>query len=145
MRGGAHVEVKDVEDFKFLNSSSVQRLYSENGVENATKDVNSMKFTNPNKLSMLNYLRFYLPELYPKLHKILFLDDDVVVQKDLTRLWKINLDGKVNGAVKTCFGSFHPFAHYLNFSHPLIRKRFNLKACAWAYGMNIFYLDALEA
>ncbi|GLT30817.1 hypothetical protein SLA2020_056020 [Shorea laevis] len=151
--GGAHVEVKAVEDFKFLNSSYVpvlkqiesanlQSLYSENRVENATKDVNNMKSTNPNKLSMLNYLRFYLPEMYPKLHKILFLDDDVVVQKDLTRLWKIDLDGKVNGAVETCFGSFHRFARYLNFSHPLIRERFNPKACAWAYGMNIFDLDA---
>ncbi|GKV16914.1 hypothetical protein SLEP1_g27483 [Rubroshorea leprosula] len=151
--GGAHVEVKAVEDFKFLNSSYVpvlkqiesvnmQSLYSENRVENATKDVNNIKFTSPSKLSMLNYLRFYLPEMYPKLHKILFLDDDVVVQKDLTRLWKIDLDGKVNGAVETCFGSFHRFARYLNFSHPLIRERFNPKACAWAYGMNIFDLDA---
>ncbi|GLU10877.1 hypothetical protein SLE2022_276560 [Rubroshorea leprosula] len=99
---GAHVEVKDVEDFKFLNSSSVQRLYSENGVENATKDEN----------------------------------------KGLDWVMEDYLDGKVNGAVKTCFGSFHPFAHYLNFSHPLIQKRFNPKACAWAYGMNMFYLDA---
>ncbi|GLU01716.1 hypothetical protein SLE2022_190050 [Rubroshorea leprosula] len=151
--GGAHVEMKAVEDFKFLNSSYVpvlkqiesanmQSLYSENRVENATKDVNNIKFTSPSKLSMLNYLRFYLPEMYPKLHKILFLDDDVVVQKDLTRLWKIDLDGKVNGAVETCFGSFHRFARYLNFSHPLIRERFNSKACAWAYGMNIFDLDA---
>ncbi|KAK6154958.1 hypothetical protein DH2020_009206 [Rehmannia glutinosa] len=32
--------------------------------------------------------------MYPKLHKILFLDDDVVVQKDLTALWKIDMDGK---------------------------------------------------
>ncbi|KAE9449409.1 hypothetical protein C3L33_18696, partial [Rhododendron williamsianum] len=47
--------------------------------------------------------------MYPKLHRILFLDDDVVVQKDLTPLWKINMDGKVNGAVETCFGSFHRY------------------------------------
>ncbi|CAI0451257.1 unnamed protein product [Linum tenue] len=93
-------------------------------------------------MSMLNHLRFYLPELYPKLHKVLFLDDDVVVQKDLTGLWKIDLDGRVNGAVETCFGSFHRYSHYLNFSHPLIRDNFNSKACAWAFGMNIFDLDA---
>ncbi|XP_009373741.2 probable galacturonosyltransferase 9 [Pyrus x bretschneideri] len=150
---GAYVEVKAVEDFTFLNSSYVpvlrqlesaklQKFYFENRAENATKDTQNMKYRNPKYLSMLNHLRFYLPEMYPKLHKILFLDDDVVVQKDLTGLWKIDLDGKVNGAVETCFGSFHRYAQYVNFSHPLIRERFNPRACAWAYGMNIFDLDA---
>ncbi|KAM1324115.1 hypothetical protein PS2_044912 [Malus domestica] len=150
---GAYVEVKAVEDFTFLNSSYVpvlrqlesaklQKFYFENRAENATKDTQNMKYRNPKYLSMLNHLRFYLPEMYPKLHKILFLDDDVVVQKDLTGLWKIDLDGKVNGAVETCFGSFHRYAQYLNFSHSLIRERFNPRACAWAYGMNIFDLDA---
>ncbi|CAH2056554.1 unnamed protein product [Thlaspi arvense] len=85
---------------------------------------------------------FYLPEMYPKLHRILFLDDDVVVQKDLTALWKIDMGGKVNGAVETCFGSFHRYAQYLNFSNSLIRERFSPKSCAWAFGMNIFDLDA---
>ncbi|ERN02943.1 hypothetical protein AMTRI_Chr04g187090 [Amborella trichopoda] len=150
---GAHVEVKAVEDYKFLNSSYVpvlrqlesanlQKFYFENKLENATKDTTNMKFRNPKYLSMLNHLRFYLPEMYPKLHRILFLDDDVVVQKDLTGLWNIDMDGKVNGAVETCFGSFHRYDKYMNFSHPLIKERFNPKACGWAYGMNFFDLDA---
>ncbi|CAJ1971556.1 unnamed protein product [Sphenostylis stenocarpa] len=150
---GAHIEVKAVEDYKFLNSSYVpvlrqlesanlQRFYFENKLENATKDTTNMKFRNPKYLSILNHLRFYLPEMYPKLHKILFLDDDIVVQKDLTGLWKIDMDGKVNGAVETCFGSFHRYAQYMNFSHPLIKEKFSPKACAWAYGMNFFDLDA---
>ncbi|XP_010527263.1 PREDICTED: galacturonosyltransferase 8 [Tarenaya hassleriana] len=150
---GAHIEVKAVEDYKFLNSSYVpvlrqlesanlQRFYFENKLENATKDTTNMKFRNPKYLSILNHLRFYLPEMYPKLHRILFLDDDVVVQKDLTGLWEIDMDGKVNGAVETCFGSFHRYAQYMNFSHPLIKEKFNPKACAWAYGMNFFDLDA---
>ena len=153
VEGGAHVEINAVEDFSFLNSSYVpvlkqlesakmQKFYFDNQAENATKDGSNMKFRNPKYMSMLNHLRFYLPEMYPKLHKILFLDDDVVVQKDLTGLWKVDLDGKVNGAVETCFGSFHRYAQYLNFSHPLIKERFNPKACAWAFGMNIFDLDA---
>ncbi|KAL5723390.1 polygalacturonate 4-alpha-galacturonosyltransferase [Ranunculus cassubicifolius] len=152
-QGGAHVEVKAVEDYKFLNSSYVpvlrqlesanlQKFYFENRAENVTKDANNMKFRNPKYLSMLNHLRFYLPEMYPKLHQILFLDDDVVVQKDLTALWKIDMNGKVNAAVETCFGSFHRYSQYLNFSNPLIREKFNPRACAWAYGMNFFDLDA---
>ncbi|KAI4365761.1 hypothetical protein MLD38_021720 [Melastoma candidum] len=150
---GAHVEVKAVEDYTFLNSSYVpvlrqlesanlQRFYFENKLENATKDTTNMKFRNPKYLSILNHIRFYLPELYPKLHRILFLDDDIVVQKDLTGLWEIDMDGKVNGAVETCFGSFHRYAQYMNFSHPLIKEKFNPKTCAWAYGMNFFDLDA---
>ncbi|KAG5624093.1 hypothetical protein H5410_009311 [Solanum commersonii] len=149
----AHIEIKSVEDFTFLTSSYVpvlkqlesaklQNFYFQNSAENATKDVNNMKFKNPKYLSMLNHLRFYLPEMYPTLHRILFLDDDVVAQKDLTALWTIDLDGKVNGAVETCFGSFHRYSQYLNFSHPLVREKFNPKACAWAFGMNIFDLDA---
>lgn len=151
--GGAHIEVRAVEDYTFLNASYVpvlrqlesanlQRFYFENTMENATKDTTNMKFRNPKYLSMLNHLRFYLPEMHPKLHRILFLDDDIVVQKDLTGLWKIDMDGKVNGAVETCFGSFHRYAQYMNFSHPLIKEKFNPKACAWAYGMNFFDLDA---
>ncbi|KAD4584383.1 hypothetical protein E3N88_21984 [Mikania micrantha] len=150
---GAHIEVKAVEDYKFLNSSYVpvlkqlesanlQKFYFENKLENATKDTTNMKFRNPKYLSILNHLRFYLPEMYPTLHRILFLDDDIIVQKDLTGLWKIDMDGKVNGAVETCFGSFHRYSQYMNFSHPLIKEKFNPKACAWAYGMNFFDLDA---
>ncbi|XP_057522041.1 probable galacturonosyltransferase 9 isoform X2 [Amaranthus tricolor] len=151
--GGAHVEVKAVEDFTFLKPSYVPVLRqlesaksqthdSENQAENAAKDLNSLKFTISKGLSMLSHVHFYLPEMYPDLHRIVLLDDDVVVQKDLTDLWNVDLDGKVNGAVETCFGSFHRYSKYLNFTHPLIKENFNPKACAWAYGMNIFDLDA---
>ncbi|KAK9118788.1 hypothetical protein Scep_016881 [Stephania cephalantha] len=122
--GGAHVEIRALDAFEFLNPFS------------------NDKNRNSKYLSMLDHLRFYLPEMYPKLNKMVLLDDDVVVQKDLTGLWRIELDGKVNGAVEICFGSFHRLGHYLNFSHPLIKERFNTKACAWAYGVNVFDLDA---
>ncbi|KAI9121396.1 hypothetical protein K1719_008429 [Acacia pycnantha] len=147
VEGGAHMEIKAVEEYTFLNSSYVPVLRQhesaklqkfENQAENLTEDA----LLRSKHMSLLSHLRFYLPEMYPKLHKILLLDDDVVVQKDLTGLWKIDLDGKVNGAVETCFGPFHRYAQYLNFSHPLIKERFNPKACAWAFGMNIFDLDA---
>ncbi|XP_022856892.1 probable galacturonosyltransferase 4, partial [Olea europaea var. sylvestris] len=68
------------------------------------------------------------------------LDDDIVVQKDLTPLWYLNLKGKVIGVVETCGESFHRFDRYLNFSNPLISKNFNPRACGWAFGMNIFDL-----
>jgi alpha-1,4-galacturonosyltransferase len=88
-----------------------------------------------------------LPELFPSLNKVVFLDDDVVVQHDLSPLWDIDLAGKVNGAVETCIGGdswvmSKRFRNYFNFSHPLIASNFDPSECAWAYGMNIFDLNA---
>ncbi|RWW52267.1 hypothetical protein BHE74_00041323, partial [Ensete ventricosum] len=85
--------------------------------------------------------------LFPSLNKIVFLDDDVVVQADLSPLWDIDLQGNVNGAVETCRGAdkfvmSKRLKSYLNFSHPLISENFDPDECAWAYGMNVFDLDA---
>ncbi|KAJ0075113.1 hypothetical protein Patl1_34736 [Pistacia atlantica] len=99
-----------------------------------------IKFRNPKYLSMLNHLRFYIPEVFPALKKVVFLDDDVVVQKDLSGLFSIDLNGNVNGAVETCMETFHRYHKYLNYSHPLIRENFDPDACGWAFGMNVFDL-----
>ncbi|XP_052181525.1 probable galacturonosyltransferase 4 isoform X2 [Diospyros lotus] len=147
--GKATIQVQNIEEFTWLNSSYSPVLKQLNSpalidyyfkARHADSDA-SMKFRNPKYLSMMNHLRFYLPEIFPKLNKVLFLDDDIVVQKDLTGLWSLDLKGKVNGAVETCGESFHRFDRYLNFSNPLISKKFDPHACGWAYGMNIFDLE----
>ncbi|KAJ1441427.1 Nucleotide-diphospho-sugar transferase [Sesbania bispinosa] len=53
----------------------------------------------PSSLSLMNQLRIYMPELFPDLKKIVFLDDDVVVQHDISSLWELDLNGKVCGSV----------------------------------------------
>jgi alpha-1,4-galacturonosyltransferase len=149
----ATVTVENMDDFTWLNASycpvlrqlrtaSMKEYYfkADNPTTLADASTN-LKYRNPKYLSMLNHLRFYLPEVYPKLDKILFLDDDIVVQKDLTPLWSIDLNGSVNGAVETCGESFHRFDKYLNFSNPLISDNFSPDACGWAYGMNMFDLQ----
>ncbi|KAE9586593.1 hypothetical protein Lal_00004384 [Lupinus albus] len=148
----ATIEVQNIDDFKWLNSSycSVLRqlesarikeyYFKANHPSSLSVGSDNLKYRNPKYLSMLNHLRFYLPEVYPKLNKILFLDDDIVVQKDLSPLWSIDLRGMVNGAVETCKESFHRFDKYLNFSNPLISNNFSPEACGWAYGMNVFDL-----
>ncbi|CAI7930852.1 unnamed protein product [Closterium sp. NIES-54] len=105
------------------------------------EDYIDLKYRNPKYLSILNHLRFYLPTIFPDLSKILFLDDDVVVQKDLTGIWEVPMHGKVNLAVETCGKVFHRFKTYLNFSSPLL-KQYDPEGCGWAYGMNLFDLDA---
>ena len=86
-------------------------------------------------------------QLFPSLNKVVFLDDDIVIQTDLSPLWEIDMNGKVNGAVETCRGEdkfvmSKRLKSYLNFSHPLISANFDPNQCAWAYGMNIFDLEA---
>ncbi|KAH9788188.1 polygalacturonate 4-alpha-galacturonosyltransferase [Citrus sinensis] len=150
--GKAAIHVENVDEFKWLNSSYcpvLRQLESASMKEyyfkadhptTLSSGASNLKYRNPKYLSMLNHLRFYLPQVYPKLNKILFLDDDIVVQKDLTRLWSVDLQGKVNGAVETCGESFHRFDKYLNFTNPHIARSFDPNACGWAYGMNMFDL-----
>ncbi|KAB1221628.1 putative galacturonosyltransferase 4 [Morella rubra] len=147
--GNATVQVQNIEEFTWLNSSYspvLKQLGSPSMIDyyfrahRANSDSN-LKYRNPKYLSILNHLRFYLPEIFPKLNKVLFLDDDVVVQRDLTDLWSLDLKGNVNGAVETCGERFHRFDRYLNFSNPLISTNFDPHACGWAYGMNIFDLE----
>ncbi|KAL7186376.1 hypothetical protein ACSBR2_028174 [Camellia fascicularis] len=120
---GVTIEVQKFEDFSWLKASYVPVLkqlqdsdtqnyyFSGNNDESQTP----IKYRNPKYLSMLNHLRFYIPEVFPALEKVVFLDDDVVVQKDLSPLFSLELNGNVNGAVETY-------------------------ACGWAFGMNIFDL-----
>ncbi|XP_022770325.1 polygalacturonate 4-alpha-galacturonosyltransferase-like [Durio zibethinus] len=148
--GKATIHVENVDEFKWLNSSycpvlrqletAAMKEYYFKADHPTTYGSSNLKYRNPKYLSMLNHLRFYLPQVYPKLDNILFLDDDIVVQKDLTGLWSVDLHGKVNGAVETCGESFHRFDKYLNFSNPHISRNFNPNACGWAYGMNMFDL-----
>lgn len=144
---GATVEVQKVEDLNWLNASYVPVLKQLQDAETQSfyfsangQGATPIKFRNPKYLSMLNHLRFYIPEIYPDLEKVVFLDDDVVVQRDLSDLFTIELNGNVMGAVETCMETFHRFHKYLNYSHPLIRAHFDPDACGWAFGMNVLDL-----
>ncbi|GMH15694.1 hypothetical protein Nepgr_017535 [Nepenthes gracilis] len=162
----AIVEVKGVHQFDWLTRENVpvlEAIESQNGIRsyyhgnhiagtNLTETTprtfaSKLQTRSPKYISLLNHLRIYLPELFPNLDKVVFLDDDVVVQRDLSPLWEIDMEGKVNGAVETCRGEDEwvmskRFRNYFNFSHPLIEQNLNPDMCAWAYGMNIFDLRA---
>lgn len=127
-RGGSSAIVANATEKPYIVASKLQAL-------------------SPKYNSVMNHIRIHLPELFPSLKKVVFLDDDIVIQSDLSPLWHIDLRGKVNGAVATCRGRdkfvmSKTFKSYLNFSHPLISANFKPNQCAWAYGMNIFDLGA---
>ncbi|XP_022998732.1 probable galacturonosyltransferase 14 [Cucurbita maxima] len=162
----AIVEVKGVHQFDWLtrenipvleaveNQNGIRSYYHGNHIVGANLSdttprifASKLQARSPKYISLLNHLRIYLPELFPNLDKVVFLDDDVVVQRDLSPLWDIDLEGKVNGAVETCNGDDEwvmskRFRNYFNFSHPIIERHLNPDECAWAYGMNVFDLHA---
>lgn len=146
---GSTVEVQNVEEFSWLNASYapiVKQLQDSDSRSFYFEGYQDMKtepkLRNPKYLSLLNHLRFYIPQIYPQLEKVVFLDDDVVVQKDLTPLFSLDLHGNVNGAVETCLEAFHRYYKYLNFSNSIISSKFDPQACGWAFGMNVFDLIA---
>ncbi|KAG2321281.1 hypothetical protein Bca52824_014494 [Brassica carinata] len=136
---GSAIEIQSVEEFSWLNASYSPVVKQLQDTDSRAyyfgdQETNSEpKVRNPKYLSLLNHLRFYIPEIYPQLEKIVFLDDDVVVQKDLTPLFSLDLHGNVNGAVETCLEAFHRYYKYLNFSDPLISSKFDPQACGWAF------------
>lgn len=124
---GSMIEIQKVQDLTWLNASYSPVV---------------RKLTDLNYGSLLNYLRFYIPEIYPHLEKVVFLDDDVIVQKDLTPLFSLDLHGNVNGAVETCLDGFHRLYKYLNFSNPILSSKIDPQGCGWAFGLNVFDLVA---
>ncbi|WOK95808.1 putative galacturonosyltransferase 6 isoform X1 [Canna indica] len=128
--GVAALQIQRLDDFGFL-PAGFSSMFKE-----SPKD-------DPRFISPLNHLRFYLPQVFPSLKKILLLDHDVVVQRDLSQLWSVDMKGKVNGAVEMCKGheSSHQLEMLVHFANPVIANTFNAKSCLWAFGMNIFDLQ----
>lgn len=140
-----HVQSLDDLNLRHYTNSVMGSLSSEEfrvGIESPTKFSNDP--SNSTKelkyLSTFNHPHFWLPEIFPRLNKVLFLDDDVVVQRDLTPLWSVNLHGKVNGAMEICEVRFHHLRKYLN-SSKLFPNGFDGNACAWMSGLNIIDLQ----
>lgn len=162
----ATIEVKGTHHFDYLtrenvpvleaveNQEGIRNYYHGNHVSGTNHTdttprifASKLLVRSPKYISLLNHLRMYIPQLFPKLDKVVFLDDDVVIQRDLSRLWDVDLEGKVNGAVETCKGDDEwvmskRFKIYFNFSHPLVATHLDPNECPWAYGMNIFDLRA---
>jgi alpha-1,4-galacturonosyltransferase len=53
-------------------------------------------------VSVFSHTHYLIPSIFEKLKRVVVLDDDVVVQRDLSDLWNIDMGGKVNGALQLC-------------------------------------------
>lgn len=90
-------------------------------------------------LSTFSHSHYLLPQVFPNLNKVVVLDDDVVIQKDLSALWSVNMGGKVNGAIQVCAVRLKLLKRYLG------EKDFDENSCAWMSGLNVIDLDKWRA
>ncbi|KAF4373203.1 hypothetical protein G4B88_007216 [Cannabis sativa] len=142
-----NVKVKEMLEINRLIWSRYYNNLKEEDLEHESQNKRYLEALSPGCLSLMNHLRIYIPELFPNLKKIVFLDDDVVVQHDISSLWEMDLNEKVVGAVVSswCGDDCCPgkkIKDYLNFSHSVISSNFDSDRCAWLYGMNVFDLEA---
>ncbi|KAI4302611.1 hypothetical protein MLD38_038335 [Melastoma candidum] len=85
-------------------------------------------------ISTFSRSHYLLPDAFPNLKKVVVLDDDVVVQRDLSALWGVSMGGKVNGAVQVCSVN-------LGMLRSLGQEVLDKNSCAWMSGLNLIDLQ----
>ncbi|KAJ9185503.1 hypothetical protein P3X46_005133 [Hevea brasiliensis] len=85
-------------------------------------------------ISVFSHAHYLLPYIFQNLKKVVVLDDDVVVQQDLSNLWNLNMGGKVNGAVQLCSVRLGQLTSYLG------ENSFDKNSCVWMSGLNVIDL-----
>ncbi|KAL6648212.1 hypothetical protein ACP70R_002258 [Stipagrostis hirtigluma subsp. patula] len=86
-------------------------------------------------LSIFSHSHFLIPEIFKDLKKVIVLDDDVVVQRDLSFLLNLDMGDKVNGAVKFCGLRLGQLKNLLG------KGSYDPQSCAWMSGVNVLNLD----
>lgn len=128
--GNASTDVVNIEDLQInmygLSDVELHLLPSEFTVSTQGKT---------DYISLFGSAHFLLPGLFPKLQKVIVLDEDVVVQRDLLTLWNLNLEGKVNGAVEYCGLRLGQLKTQLS------ENNFDSNACVWMSGLNVVDLE----
>ena len=85
------------EDYKSSNSDFLFSLFDQFDLFNITLITMDNRYKNAfvsRRMSPQTYYRFSLGELLPNLNKIIYLDSDVIVYKDLSSLYSLNFNGK---------------------------------------------------
>ncbi|GAB4839289.1 hypothetical protein Ancab_028816 [Ancistrocladus abbreviatus] len=130
----AAVQVLNIEDhkLKFLDKAMAHLSLPEEfrvSFQNGHKLSKAQHWTE--YISLFSYSHYLLPEIFQTLDKVVVLDDDVVVQQDLSALWSINMEGKVNGAVELCAVRLGQLNSYLG------NRSFRKGSCVWMSGLNL--------
>ncbi|XP_015698816.2 probable galacturonosyltransferase 7 isoform X1 [Oryza brachyantha] len=137
----ATVHVADIEDhqkiYKDVDSHGMKLLWpaEEFRVTYRNRSESFQKQMKTEYISTFGHSHFLLPDLLPTLNRVVVLDDDLIVQKDLSSLWNINMGSKVIGAIQFCevrLGQLKAYTEEHNFNNNL---------CLWLSGLNVIELE----
>lgn len=137
--GDAAVQVLNIEDLKLYNHHKVAPLHlslpEEFRVSFRRVDKLSSSQFRTQYVSMFSQSFYLLPEIFQSLEKVVVLSDDVIVQRDLSALWNLDMGEKVNGAVQLCTVKLFDLKSYL------LSSKFDENSCVWTSGVNIIDLS----
>ncbi|KAK3594972.1 hypothetical protein CHS0354_019892 [Potamilus streckersoni] len=97
----------------------------------------------------LNYARYYLPRLFPDLNgKVIFIDDDSIVQADVYELSQVNLKhGHIAAFSSDCTGGSkrltmrkNIYADYIDFKNKKV-KELNISPTECSFNTGVFVTD----
>jgi alpha-1,4-galacturonosyltransferase len=137
----ATVHVTNIEDHlklpKHAESLEMQKLWPSEEFRVTIRDYSesSPRQMKTEYISVFGHSHFLLPDLLPSLNRVVVMDDDLVVQKDLSSLWNLDMDGKVIGAVRFCGVTLGQLRSYID------KHSFNSAACVWLSGLNVIELE----
>ncbi|GER55688.1 galacturonosyltransferase 7 [Striga asiatica] len=133
--GDAAIQVLNIEDLKLYSHRKMAPVHlslpEEFRVSFPRVDKMSSSLFRTQYLSMFSHSFYLLPDIFQSLEKVVVLDDDIVVQRDLSPLWNLDMGGKVNGAVQSCAVKLFHLKKYLP------NSRFDENSCSWTSGINI--------
>lgn len=134
----ATVQVLNIESLKLDNHSKATLLHlslpEEFRVSFHSVDSPLMAPIRTEYMSSFSHSHYLLPKIFQNLNKVVVLDDDVVVQQDLSALWSLDMGGKVNAAVQFCSLRLDQLKKYLG------ENSYNKNSCAWMSGLNVIDL-----
>ncbi|KAL5205116.1 hypothetical protein ABZP36_009987 [Zizania latifolia] len=137
----ATVHVTDIEDHqklsKGVDSSDMKQLWPAEEFRVTFRN-HSQPFQKQMKteyISAFGHSHVLLPDLLPSLNRVVVLGDDLIVQKDLSSLWNLNMGGKVIGAIQFCEVRLGQLKAYTE------EHNFDTNSCVWLSGLNVIELE----
>ncbi|KAK4737852.1 hypothetical protein R3W88_001549 [Solanum pinnatisectum] len=91
----------------------------------------------------LNYARIYLSDILPEgVHRVIYLDSDIIVVDDIAKLWGVDLGDKVLAAPEYCHANFTNYFTDTFWSDVNLAKTFEgRRPCYFNTGVMVMDLD----
>eukprot|EP01087_Luapelamoeba_hula_P014228 TRINITY_DN4136_c0_g1_i1.p1 TRINITY_DN4136_c0_g1~~TRINITY_DN4136_c0_g1_i1.p1 ORF type:complete len:534 (-),score=81.32 TRINITY_DN4136_c0_g1_i1:11-1612(-) len=132
----AFVHVQDMSEIDFANTNNFP--IPTGSVVGARGPIQSVK---------LDHLQFYLPRLFPQLHRVMLLEEDIIVQSDLSPLFELPFvdESAVIMGVPDCA---RRYSNVFNFTNPEIAgspQDLTRDHCTFYFGANMINLQRWSA